>query len=114
MSDEKPIYVSKPHKKSWGQEYRIYEDRIELRAKILFRMLKIKFKDIERLEERGPGIEWSDMYKRPLDFWWIYNNDFGWKSYVFLKQRGWPSRIKFTPEDTSKFVAVYNELCLKK
>ena len=50
------------------------------------------------------------MYRKPLDFWWTYHNDRGGNTGVFLRQRGWPSRITFTPEKPEQFVAICNEL----
>ena len=38
------IYISKPHRFSWNQEYRVYSDRIELRAKIQFCALRFHLK----------------------------------------------------------------------
>ncbi|MCP4352510.1 MAG: hypothetical protein GY795_44190 [Desulfobacterales bacterium] len=112
MNDD-PIYVSKPHRGSRGQEYRIYHDRIELRAKMLFTTLKIKLKNIDLLVARDSKIRWSDMYRNPLDFWWIYNNDRGGDKVVFIRQKAWPSRINFTPENPDEFVAKCNELMEK-
>lgn len=112
MSDD-PVYVSKPHRGSWGQEYRIYRDRIELRARMLFTTLKIKLKNIDVIMVQDRKIRWSDMYRKPLDFWWVYNNDRGGDKGVFIRQRGWPSRINFTPENPNEFVAKCNELMTK-
>lgn len=106
---DRPLYVSKPHHGSWWQEYRIYHDRIEIRAKILFTTLKIKLENINRIVIKR-GIQWRDMYRNPLDFWWCYNNDRGGDKYVFIHQRRWPSRISFTPEDPEQFVSKCMEL----
>lgn len=113
MKDD-PIYISRPHKRSWGQEYRIYNDRIEIRAKILFTTLKIKFNNIGTIIARDSNIIWSDMYRKPLDFWWVYNNDWGGYRGVLVRQKGWwRSRINFTPENPDEFVAKCNELIEK-
>ena len=114
MENEDPLYISNPHRGSWGQEYRIYHDRIELRAKILFRTLIILFCDIEVILARESKIVWSDMYRHPMNFWWTYNNDRGREMHVFLRQKGWPRRIRFTPENPEEFVAKCNELGLLK
>ena len=113
MLYEEPLYISKPHRGSWGQEYRIYHDRIELRAKILFTTLKIQLSNIEEIVVKDSKIVWSDMYRHPIDFWWSYNNDRGGDKHVFLRQRGWPSRINFTPENPKQFVDKCNELRAK-
>jgi len=107
---EEPLYVSKPHRGSWGQEYRIYKDRVELQAKILFCTLRIPLSKIEEIVVRESKFAWSDLYRRPLDFWWTYNNDRGGDYYVHLRQKGWPSRISFTPQDPETFVVKCNEL----
>ncbi len=109
MNTQQPLYVSKPHRKSWGQEYCIYPDRIELRAKILFRTLRIPLEKIVEISVRGERV-WSDIYRKPLEFWWSYNNDWDGWPHVYLRQRGWPSRIRFTPEDPDGFVRKCNEL----
>ncbi len=114
MVTQEPLYISKPHRGSWGQEYRIYSDRIELRAKILFTTLKIKISNIKKIVVKDSKIVWSDMYRHPLDFWWTYNNDRGGATHVFLHQKGWPSRISFTPENPRQFVAKCNELLGKR
>ena len=104
MALDEPIYISKPHRGSWGQEYRIYEDRLELRAKILFCTLRIPLNKIKEISVRETKIVWRDMYRHPLEFWWTYNNDRGGAYHVYLHQNGWPSRIRFTPEDPATFV----------
>ncbi len=110
MSNEEPQYVSKPHRGSWGQEYRIYHDRIELRAKILFRTLIIQLCNVELIIAKSK-IEWSDMYRHPMDFWLGYNNDIAWNKHVCLRQKGWRPTIRFTPENPEEFVAKCNEMC---
>ena len=96
MKREEPVYVSKPHRGSWGQEYRIYGDRLELRAKILFCTLRIPLSNIEEIKVKESRFVWSDLYRRPLEFWWTYNNDRGGEVYVHLRRKGWPSRISLT------------------
>ena len=110
MSNEEPLYISKPHRGSWGQEYRIYHDHIELRAKILFRTLIIQLNNIDVIVANSK-IEWSDMYRHPMDFWLGYNNDIALKKHVFLRQKGWPRTVRFTPENPEGFVSKCKELC---
>lgn len=106
MSDETPLLISKSHKLSWGQQYVIYDDRIELRAKILFRTLKIPFSSITEIDVMPkPGL--GGLFKHPLHTLWAYNNDWaGFNRHVYIKCRIWPRRIKFVPEDPDKFVAI--------
>ncbi len=105
MISDEPLYVSRAHRLSWRQEYRIYEDRIELRAKILFCTLRIPLARIIEIEVR-PKPVWRDSFRRPLETWWSYNNDWaGFHRHVFLRRRGWPPRIRFVPEDPDGFVA---------
>jgi len=66
--------------------------------------------NIEEIVVKKSKIIWRDMYRRPMDFWWSYNNDRGGEIHVFLRQRRWPRRIRFTPEDPEQFVAMCNEL----
>ena len=67
MENEEPLYISKPHRGSWGQEYRIYHDRIELRTKILSTTLKIPLCNIEEIVVKESKIVSSDMYRHPMD-----------------------------------------------
>jgi len=110
MSSEPPLYVSKAHRLSWGQEYRIYQNRIELRTKILFCTLRIPLEKIVEIVVR-PKPVWADLFHRPMETWWSYNNDWaGFARHVYLHRRGWPSRIRFVPEDPDAFVARCREL----
>ena len=69
-----PLYVSKPHRLSWRQEYRIYRDRVELDAKILFHTIKIPFTKIRGIALRPKG-RLSDSFRRHMETWWSYNNE---------------------------------------
>ncbi len=78
-----------------------------MRARILYTTLKIKLINIDRDKK----IRWKDIYRKPLDFWWIFNNDRGGgDTHVFIRQKAWPSRINVTPENPDEFVAECNKL----
>ena len=110
MSLEKPVYISKPHKLSWGQEYGIFHDHVELRAKVLFCTLKIPLERIIEISVQ-PKPVWKDIFVRPMKTWWSYNNDrAGFYRHVYLLRKGWPPRIRFVPEDPDAFVAKCKEL----
>jgi len=110
MSSEQPLYVSKPHQLSWNQEYRIYQDRIELRAKILFCTLRIPLEKIIEIVVRPKPVK-ADLFRRFVETWWSYNNDrASFAQHVYLHRKGWPPRIRFVPEDPNTFVAKCKEL----
>ncbi len=81
-----------------------------MRAKLFFTTLRIKLNNIEKIIVKASIINWRDMRRNPMDFLWSYNNDRGGDASVFIRQRGWPSRINLTPENPEQFVAKCNEL----
>ena len=107
-----PVYVSNPHRLSWRQEYRIYRDRIELEARILFRTIKIPFDKIIEIGVRPKPVA-ADAFRRPIETWWSYNNDWAtFHPHVYVRRRGWPPRIRFVPDNLDAFVTKCRELML--
>ncbi len=110
MIPEQALYVSKPHRLSWNQEYRVYSDRLELRAKILFCTLRIPIKKILEITVR-PRPTAVNFLRHPLETLWSYNNDrAAFSRHVYLHRKGWPPRIRFVPDDPDRFVAVCRTL----
>ena len=110
MNTEHALYISKPHPFSWNQEYRIYSDRIELRAKILFCTLRVPLEDVVEITVR-PKPAAVDFVRHPVETLWSYNNDrAAFYRHVYLRRKGWPPRIRFVPDDPDGLVAVCRKL----
>ncbi len=69
MGTREALYVSKPHRLSWNQEYRLYADRIELRAKILLCTLRIPLERVVEITVR-PKPAAVDFLSRPVETLW--------------------------------------------
>ncbi len=101
---EAPIHVSESTAKSLWQEYRIYENRLELDSP--FGLLVIPFEHIERVtvsESDVAGLLRGDLHLR--DFRPSLKLD--WANFaehvVLDKDSGRVRRVLFTPEDPSAF-----------
>lgn len=110
MNTEKPIYISPPCKDSWGHEYRIYSDRVELPFKLFFMTFRIPFEEIAIIDV----VSYTNMSKSerkkfpPLAFFWVLNFDRApFRKHVLLvrKNCSWKHRYyHFTPQDPQGFV----------
>ena len=110
MNPKHALYISKPHHLSWNQEYRVYCDRIELRAKILFCTLRIPMENILEISVR-PKPTAVSFFRHPLETFWSYNNDrAAFSQHVYLHRKGWPPRIRFVPDDPDRFVGLCRTL----
>ena len=97
-----PIYVSKRTAKSLWQEYRVFQDRIELQSWFPFHTLVISAGGIVKIEVR------PSMFRGQKGFIWgvkIDNCDFC-RHVLLTKKSGLFKRIGFSPDDPEKFVAV--------
>lgn len=96
--NEKPIYVSKPTSKSLWNEYRIYQDRIELEARFLFRTFVVDRNDLVAIA----------LYKPPVfktKFWALKIDCADLNEHVGVERTsGFMKNIRFTPESPKQFV----------
>lgn len=115
---DKPLYVSRRSRASLGQEYRIYQDRIELQCWVAFHTLVIRPDDILTIEVR-PAPVFADYFRGkgfvasvlPLK---IDLADM--HSHVAMTKRSklpWMRHIRFTPDDPELFVAVCESIMEK-
>ena len=101
-----PLYKSRPTRKSIGNEYCIYPDRIELRCRFPFfrKTLVIKKNDLISI----------DIFKPPVirtTFWALKLDLADLNEHVGLKRRnGFFKQLRFTPENPKEFVAKVKEL----
>ncbi len=99
---EQPVYVSRRTLASLWQEYRIFSDRLELQAWILFHTIVIPAREILAVEARPSvfsgrkGITWgikldhSDLCRHVL----------------ITRKNGFWKRIAFTPDNPEEFVRI--------
>jgi hypothetical protein len=98
------LYVSRSTIKSLWQEYRVYEDRLELDT--LFGLLTIPFEHIETIEVRPSdvaGLLRGDLQLR--NFRPALKVD--WANFlehvVIDRKKGWIRRVLMTPADPNAF-----------
>ena len=104
--NDTPLYASKRTPRSLWQQYRIYRDRLELEAWILFHVVVVPVNEIRAIEARPSafggrrGLTWGIK----LDF-----SDFS--PHVLLsKSRGHFKYMAFSPDDPLKFVEICSSI----
>jgi len=105
-STDTPLYKSRPTKKSIGNEYYIYSDRIELRCRFPFfsKTLVIKKDDLISIEIFKPPVIRTTFWALKLDLADL-NEHVGIK-----RTNGFFKKLRFTPENPKEFVAKVKEL----
>ena len=105
-SIDTPLYESRPTKKSIGNEYYIYTDRIELRCRFPFfsKTLVIKKDDLISIEIFKPPVIRTTFWALKLDLADL-NEHVGIK-----RKNGFFKQLRFTPENPKEFVAKVKEL----
>ena len=96
------LYKSKRTVKSLWQEYRIYQDRLELQSWILFRAIVVPANEIQATVVR-PSI-----FSGRKGFTWgikIDNCDLC-RHVLLTRKSGLFKHIGFSPDDPEKFVAI--------
>jgi hypothetical protein len=105
-SNDTPLYESVPTKKSMGNKYSIYSDRIELRCRFPFvtKTLVIKKEDLVSI----------DTYKPPVirtTFWALKLDLADLNEHVGIKRKnGLFKQLRFTPENPEEFVSKVREI----
>jgi len=105
-SIDDPLYRSMPTKKSIGNKYSIYTDRIELRCRFPFlnKTLFIKKDDLISI----------DIYKPPVirtTFWALKLDLADLNEHVGIKRKnGFFKQLRFTPENPKEFVTKAREI----
>ena len=104
--NDTPLYASKRTARSLWQQYRIYRDRLELEAWILFHAVVVPVGEIRAIEARPSvfsgrrGLTWGIK----LDF-----TDFC-RHVLLSKSRGLFKSIAFSPDDPVKFVEICSSI----
>lgn len=101
-----PLYKSTSTRKSIGNEYSIYADRIELKCRFPFitKTLIIKKDDIISIDTFKPPVFRTTMRALKLDLADL-NEHVGIK-----RKNGFFKQLRFTPENPKEFVAKVKEL----
>ena len=99
---EQPLYVSRRTGASLWQEYRIYSDRLELQAWILFHTVVIPAREILAIEVR------PSFFGGRKGFTWgikLDNSDLC-RHVLVTRKSGLFKRIAFTPDKPDEFARV--------
>ena len=105
-STDTPLYKSRPTKKSIGNEYYIYSDRIELRCRFPFfsKTLVIKKDDLISIGIFKPPVIRTTFWALKLDLADL-------NAHVGIRRtNGFFKQLRFTPENPQEFVAKAKEL----
>jgi hypothetical protein len=105
-SIDTPLYRSRPSKKSIGNEYCIYTDRIELRCRLPFftKTLVIKNTNLISIEIFKPPVIRTTFWALKLDLADLYEH-------VGIRRiNGFFKQLRFTPENPQEFVAKVKEI----
>jgi hypothetical protein len=107
--NDTPIYISKRTGKGLWQEYRIYRDRLELQSWLLFHTFVVPADEIQAVEVRPPVVL-ADVFRGKgflFAFWAFKIDNADCCRHVAIKRKsGFMKRIRFSPDDPGKFVAV--------
>jgi hypothetical protein len=99
---EQPVYASRRTGASLLQEYRIFPDRLELQAWILFHTLVIPAREILEIEVR-PSV----FSGRKGITWGIKLDNADLRRHVLVTRKsGFWKRLAFTPDNPDEFVRV--------
>jgi hypothetical protein len=101
-----PIYESVPTKKSMGNKYSIYSDRIELRCRFPFmtKTLVIQKDDLISIDIYNPPVIRTTFRALKLDLADL-------KEHVGIKRKnGFFKQLRFTPENPKEFVSKVKEI----
>jgi len=105
-SSNTPLYKSIPTKKSIGNEYSIYSDRIELRCRFPFfnKTLVVKKDDLISIDIFKPPVIRTTFRALKLDLADL-------KEHVGIKRKkGFFKQLRFTPENPKEFVSKAREV----
>jgi len=104
--NEYPLYESAPTKKSLGNAYRVYSDRIELNCRFPFfnKTFVISKDDLVSIDVYKPPVIRTTFRALKLDLADL-------KEHVGIKRKsGFFKQLRFTPENPGEFVATVLEI----
>ncbi len=106
---EKPVYVSRSTIKSFWQEYRIYDDHLELDT--LFGQMRIPFDEVDQAEVSESEVR--GLFKGDLHLRHAPALKLDWANFlehvVIDKTTGLVRHVLVTPDDPPAFVDALND-----
>ena len=102
------VYTSERSLRNLWQEYRIYEDRLELKSWLLFRTLVIPLADILSIEVR-PRFVMLDLHRgKSLAYALAMKIDLSdlYKHVAIHRKSGLMKHIRITPNNPAEFVEI--------
>ena len=105
-NSDAPLYITRPARKSLGNQYCIYADRLELRCRFPF------FSNTLVIKKDDPIS--IDIFKPPVirtTFWALKLDLADLNEHVGVKRKtGFFKHLRFTPQNPKEFVAKAREL----
>ncbi len=98
-----PTYVSKACAKSLWNEYRVYEDRVELKFWLFFKTYVIFYEDMISIAVFNPPVIRTKFWALKLD-WADFNIHVG-----IERKNGFMKYLRFTPQEPDGFVAAVEQ-----
>lgn len=104
-----PLYTSKPWAKSLWQEYRIYDDHLEL-GTLFFGRITVPFEQIQQVEVSEALLK-QMLHGNLKNIGWAVKLDFAdtTEHLVLDKSGGFFHHIHFTPRDPAEFKRILEE-----
>ncbi len=88
-----PTYVSKACIKSLRNEYRVYEDRVELQFRLFFKTFVILYEDMISIALFDPPVIKTKFWALKLD-WADFNKHIG-----IVRKNRFMKHLRFTPRN---------------
>ena len=109
----KLIYQSKKKLRNLFQNYKVFEDKIEIGSKVALRTFKLTREDIDNIEIRPPVIIGDIIRRRYSIFTHLRTLKVDFADFhrhvVIEKNKGFLKQLRFTPDDPELFL----EMCQK-
>lgn len=103
-----PTYVSKACARSLWNEYRVYEDRVELKFRLFFKTFIIFHEDMISIALFDPPVIKTKFWALKFD-WADFNKHVG-----IQRKNGFMKHLRFTPQEPDKFVAAVEQYFNKR
>jgi hypothetical protein len=98
IPNDNPLYVSSPSKKSLGNEYRIFPNRIELKSRLFFSTFVIPRREIVSIDVFRPPVIRTAFWALKLDLADLFEH------VGLVREKGWFKQLRFTPQNPQEFV----------
>ncbi len=111
-----PIYVSERSAKNMWQDYRVYPEGIELRARLIFSTFVVPVDDIIEVKVVPGGFFRGLSHLGELGFWFALKLDWAdmFEHVTIHRKSGFFKYIRFTPDDPARFVAACQSIMTRR